>query len=89
VYVLVLFDTPDPSQRCKISKQLDVSQSALFSCPQNSVTPNADYPIEIEIYADEGRTNLVENPTTKFQFSEEDVKAFDELSSAMETEGAK
>ena len=89
VYVLVVFDTPDPSQRCEIAKQLDASQSALFSCPQNSLAPNADYPIEIEIYTDEGRTILVENPTTKFLFSEKDVKAFNEASRALETEGAK
>jgi hypothetical protein len=89
VYVMVVFDTPDPSQRCEIAKQLDASQSALFSCPQNSLTPNADYPIEIEIYTDEGRSNLVENPTTKFLFSEKDVQAFNELSRALEAEGTK
>ena len=85
VYVLVAFITPDPAQRCEIAKQLDASQSALFSCPQKSVTPNKDYPIDIAIYADEGRKNLIESPKTKFYFSEKDAKAFDELSKMLET----
>jgi len=89
VYVVVGFMTPDPSQRCEIAKQLDASQSALFSCPQKSVTPNINYPVDIAIYDDEGRTNLLESPKTKFYFSANDAKAFDELSRMLETEESK
>ena len=83
------FITPDPTQRCEVAKQLDASQSALFSCPQKSLTPNRDYPIEISIYTDEGRQNLIESPKTKFYFSEKDAKAFDELSRKLEAEKSK
>jgi hypothetical protein len=89
VYVLVAFVTPDPTQRCEVAKQLDASQSSLFSCPQKSVTPNKDYPIEISIYTDEGRKNLIESPKTKFYFSEKDAKAFDEISRKLEAEKSK
>jgi hypothetical protein len=89
VYVLVAFVTPDPAQRCEIAKQLDASLSALFSCPQKSLTPNKDYPIDISIYTDEGRTSLIENPKTKFYFTEKDARAFDELSRKIEAEKSK
>ena len=89
LHVLVAFVTPEPTQRCEVAKQLDASQSSLFSCPQKSLTPNKEYPIEISIYTDEGRKNLIENPKTKFYFSEKDAKAFDELSKKLEAERSK
>lgn len=84
--VSVAFVTPDPKQRCKVTKQLNPAQSAMFSCPQKSVTPNADYPIEISIYSDKERKSLIERPSTQFRFSEKDVKAFVELTKALKTE---
>ena len=87
--VSVAFITPDPTQRCEVTKQLNSAQSSLFSCPQKSLTPNTDYPIEISIYSDEGHKNLVEKPRTQFYFSEKDAKAFEELTKKLEAEKAK
>ena len=87
--VSVAFVTPDPTQRCEVTKQLNSAQSSLFSCPQKSLTPNTDYPIEISIYSDESRKNLVDKPQTRFHFSEKDAKAFAELTRKLEAEKAK
>jgi hypothetical protein len=51
--------------------------------------PDKDYPVEISIYTDEGRKNLIENPKTKFRFSGRDASAFEEVTKRLEAEKSK
>jgi hypothetical protein len=87
--VSVSFKAPDPKQQCEIEKQIKNKGSTLFQCPQTSVTPNVDYPIAITIYTlgEQGEKQLVENANTKFHFSENDARGFEQLIKAMESVG--
>lgn len=89
LYVLVSFVAPDSTQRSEEAKQLNASQSAFFSCPLKTLIPDKDYPVEISIYTDEGRKNLIENPKTKFRFSGRDASAFEEVTKRLEAEKSK
>ena len=84
--VTVSFQTPDPKQRCNITSQIEKKKSVLFQCPQKSVTPNKDYPVSVAIYItdSQGNKKLAENPTTKFYFSKNDAKAFEQLIKSFE-----
>ena len=83
--VTASFVTPDPTQRCTESKQIAAGKSAMFSCPQKNLTPNADYPVELGIktISAKGDRVLVESPKTKFYFSEKDVRGFEEAMKAL------
>ena len=85
--VSVFFKTPDPKQQCDIKKQIKNKVPTLFQCPQTSVTPNVDYPIAITIYTlgEQGEKKLVEDTSTKFNFSEKDAKGFDQLLQALKS----
>lgn len=87
--VTVSFLTPDPAQRCKVTKQIVQKKSEIFQCPQKSVTPNVDYPVSVAIYAlgSQGDKKLVDNPQTKFFFSEQDAGAFEQLRKTLESLG--
>lgn len=84
--VTVSFLAPDPAQQCEVTKQIARQKSELFECPQYSVTPNTDYPVSVAIYAlgSQGGKKLVENPRTKFFFSERDARAFEQLIRTLE-----
>jgi len=84
--VIVSFLSPDPAQRCEITKQIARGQSELFQCPQKSLTSNVDYPVNMAIYTAsvQGDRALVESPKTKFYFSEKDARAFEQLIKTLE-----
>lgn len=83
--VTTSFVTPDPAQRCTETQQIAAGKSAMFSCPQKNLTPNADYPVELGIstISAKGDRVLVESPKTKFFFSEKDVRGFEEAMKAL------
>ena len=85
--VTVSFKSPEPKQRCTITKQIKIGGSALFQCPQSSITPDTDYPVTVDIHklSENGKKILVESPVTKFYFSESDARGFKELAAALKS----
>ena len=85
IWVTVDFKTPDPSQSCEVTKSIEANGSEMFTCAQQSLTTDQDYPIYIKIYQDEGRAVLLESPQTKFRFGKSDAAGFEQLRKAMES----
>ncbi|MSR61208.1 MAG: hypothetical protein EXS08_02005 [Planctomycetes bacterium] len=79
LWVTVAFEAPDPTQRGEVADKLEPRGQQLFTYPQRSITPDADYPIRLQIYTDAARTQRVESPETKFRFSQKDTQAFESL----------
>ena len=51
-------------------------KTADYTCPQNVILSDTDYPIYFEIFSNEGLTNLVEKTKTKMRFGKRDVEEF-------------
>ncbi len=70
LWVQVKIDTPDSDVACDSVQKLAVKSATLFSCPQDTIVAERDYPVYINVFTDENRSTLVEKSGTKFRFSE-------------------
>ncbi len=70
LWVQVKIDTPESDVACDSVRKLTVTRATLFSCPQDTIIAERDYPIYVSVFTDEERSNLVEKSGTKFRFSQ-------------------
>ncbi len=79
--VTVTFDTPDPDQKCKVTRQIYSRKSEVFECSQKGIIPDVDYPIIIAIhfFDSQGDKQLAGMKIVKFNFGVSDIKAFEEM----------
>ena len=86
LWVSVDFAPPEREDRCEQVARLDPGKSQMFSCAQETITPEEDYIVYVAVFADEDMTDMIETPHTKFRFSEADVAVFEEVMRSMESE---
>lgn len=75
VWTNVYFQTPDGLTDCLLSKELSAEETHFYLCPQPNIRADNIYPVEVLVYADLQQTELLEELTTEFRFTAEDIEA--------------
>lgn len=75
VWVQVRMVPPSPNTECALTKPLAPGEAALYSCAQESIVPDADYPIVVTVYRDEAATDQAETRQTSMRFTTRDADA--------------
>ena len=75
LWAVVRFQTPDGAGDCVLSSELAPASDHLFVCPQTSLRPNANYPIQISAYSNIEQTRELSALETGLRFSEADIRA--------------
>jgi hypothetical protein len=78
LWLTVRFEPPAPSLTCAETRRVDPKQEASFTCAQDTIVADADYPIAITCLADSALHDTVEANSTRMRFGKKDVKAFQE-----------
>lgn len=75
LWVSVHFQTPGGGGDCVVARELPPQESAVFSCPQRSIRPDADYPVQVAAFADPDQAAPLHTVATVFRFDAGDVAA--------------
>jgi hypothetical protein len=82
LWLRVAFQPPAPNLSCTQIQHAEPKQQVDFTCAQDSIISDTDYPIAITVFADSAESDTVENNSTHMRFGKKDVKAFQRLTEA-------
>jgi hypothetical protein len=74
----VSFFTPGSAGDCLLVKELAAKTNAFYRCPQSAIYPR-DYRLQIDIFADQAQTNLIDQFATIIPVDQTDIEVFRNL----------
>jgi len=78
LWLVVRFAPPPPNQACEETQRLEPKQDGHFTCAQDSLVADVDYPVTIAVFGDSGLTEAMETNATHMRFGKKDVKRLGE-----------
>lgn len=74
LWVTVYFQTPGGLKDCLLARELGAAEKHLFVCPQDTVRPDTDYPVQITVFTDLAQTQVLDRIGTRLRFEAGDVQ---------------
>lgn len=75
LWVQVRVAAPSPNAECTLTNPIAPGESAGYSCAQETIVPDTDYPIFVTVYRDEALTDQAEARQTVMRFAKSDADA--------------
>nr|MDQ2695607.1 hypothetical protein [Pseudomonadota bacterium] len=75
LWVSVHFRTPGGGGDCVVARELPPRESAVYACPQRSIRPDVDYPVQVAAFAGPDQVAPLHTVETVFRFDAGDVAA--------------
>jgi len=74
-WVQVRVAAPAPNAECALTKPIAPGETVAYSCEQETIIPDTDYPIVVTVYRDEALTDQAETRPTAMRFGKSDAAA--------------
>jgi hypothetical protein len=71
LWVAAVIDAPGAGQDCELFERIDSAASQLFSCRQVDLVYDEVYALRFDVFADEARSELLEQQSTELLFGSE------------------
>ena len=78
LWLVVRFAPPAPDHACEETQRLEAKGEGLFTCAQEALVADVDYPITIGVFGDSGLTEPIETNATHMRFGKKGVKRLEE-----------
>jgi len=78
LWLVVRFAPPPPDRACEETQRLEPKSEHQFTCAQDSLVADVDYPITIAVFGDSGLTEAIETNATHMRFGKKEVKLLGE-----------
>ena len=84
LWATIVVRTPDPTQDCEITGELEAGRAEIFTCSQRVLFPKKDYRLVVQIYKNDGARTLQGSLQTTFRFRKSDADSSDAQVSSVE-----
>ena len=84
IWVKLIVGTPGSGILCEQVRALAPQQSATITCPRDTIQPDTDYPMTVEIFRDSALTSTAEKNSSQLRFHKKDLEELNGLKSASE-----
>jgi hypothetical protein len=71
LWVAAVIDAPSAGQDCELFERIDPAASHVFACRQVDLVYDQVYAVRFDVYADQARSQLLEQQSTEFLFGAE------------------